>query len=289
MDNILYIKVGSLFWIVQAIPESVTGDTVTIEIRRLSDGYTWNFSTLAFASGSNSGNMTFVNGIIWKQSFTPPTADTYVVTINDSTLDVKYVQMFIATGQAAAAGLTGSELTTLANLRAYLKKQTADTTDDTLLESIISRVSANIEKRCNRSFIAAAVTEYHKGNGTSELLVRQPPVNSVTSIHIDSDRAWTSDTAVESDDIIISDDVSGLIILDDDIFDKEDIENVRVIYNGGFTTIPADLERNCLRLCACDYLEASRLNNKVEGEQDYDDMREKAWKEILNNYKLKTI
>lgn len=100
MDQSLYIKLGELFWIVQAIPESVTGDTVTIEIRRLSDNYTWNFSTLAFASGNNSGSMTFVNGITWKASFTPPTKDTHIVTITHAALDVKYSQTLIALNQS---------------------------------------------------------------------------------------------------------------------------------------------------------------------------------------------
>jgi hypothetical protein len=184
---------------------------------------------------------------------------------------------------------SSSDLVTLAQLRAYLKKQTADTADDSLLESIITRVSADIAKKCNRTFAAASITEYHKGNGKNELLVRNPPVNSVTSIHVDSERAWGADTQIDSGDIVISDEVPGLITLDDDYFDKENYENVRIIYNGGYTSIPDDIQRNCLRLCACDYLEASRLNNKVEGEQDYDKMREKAWKEILNNYKITNV
>lgn len=286
-----YIKVGSLFWIIQAIPESVTGDTVTIEIRRLSDGYTWNFLTLAFTAPATTGSMTFVNGITWKASFTPPTADTYIVTVHDETLDVKYSQTLNATGQAAAAGLTGSELTTLANLRTFLKKQTADTADDTLLENIISRVSADVEKRCGRSFIAATVTEYYEGNGKAEMLVRRPPINSITSIHIDADRTWTSDMAIDSDNIIISEECPGLIILDGDIFDKGlGIENVRVIYNGGYTTIPADLESKVLRLCAWDYLEASRWNNAVvKGEKNIDELRDAVWKEIINNYKLRVF
>jgi len=103
MDNLQYIKVNVLKWIVQAIPESSSGDTITAEIRRLSDGYTWNFTNLLFQNASNSGNMTFVSDIIWKQSFTPPTADTYIVTITDSTRDVKYVQVLQATTTTAAS------------------------------------------------------------------------------------------------------------------------------------------------------------------------------------------
>jgi hypothetical protein len=100
MYESMYITLGQIFNIVQAIPESQSGDTVTIEIRRLSDNYTWHFTNLVFQSGNNTGNMTFVNGILWKASFTPQTKDTYIVTIHDSTLDVKYVQQLIALNQA---------------------------------------------------------------------------------------------------------------------------------------------------------------------------------------------
>jgi hypothetical protein len=98
MDNFSYIRVNTAYAIVQAIPESLETDTVTVEIRRLSDGYTWNFSTLAFESGEHSAAAIFVNDIIWKQGFTPPDEDTHIVTIEDETLDVKYIQVLQSLG-----------------------------------------------------------------------------------------------------------------------------------------------------------------------------------------------
>ncbi|RJO64162.1 MAG: hypothetical protein C4540_04590 [Candidatus Omnitrophota bacterium] len=92
----MIIVANQYFPIVEAIPESVSTDTVTITIRRLLDGYYWNFSTLAFQVAEASGSMTWDYDIFWKQSFTPPTEDTYMVLIEDSTLDVKYPQAFIA-------------------------------------------------------------------------------------------------------------------------------------------------------------------------------------------------
>jgi hypothetical protein len=44
--------------------------------------------------------MTFVSGINWKASFTPPTKDTYIVTITDVTLGSVYSQNLIAASQA---------------------------------------------------------------------------------------------------------------------------------------------------------------------------------------------
>ena len=92
------IVAGTLYPIVQAIPESLSSDTVTIIILRLSDGYTWNFNTLVFGVPASSGNMGFVSDILWQQSFTPPTNDTYIVTIFDQTLNQKYTQYLTAAG-----------------------------------------------------------------------------------------------------------------------------------------------------------------------------------------------
>jgi hypothetical protein len=99
---------------------------------------------------------------------------------------------------------------------------------------------------------------------------------------------WPSDSAIDSDDITISDEIEGMVVLNGDYFDREPaVENVRVIYNGGYSTIPADLERCVLRLCAWDYLEATQWNNTpVKNEKSVDDLRDKVWKEIINNYKL---
>jgi len=287
MDNYSYIKVGQLFWIIQDIVNSASGNTVTVSIRRLSDGYTWNFTTTAFASGANSGNMTFITGSLWKQSFTPPTEDTYIVTITNSTLGTEFVQVLKAVGAVAQAGVTGTELTTLANLREYLKKDTADTTDDTLLQNIITRVSAEIEKRCNRSFHAATFTEYQKGNGTNRTYLKNWPINSVTSIHIDDDREWTADMAVDAADIIISNQNPGMIILDSgETFRKtvDQIENVRIIYNAGYSTIPTDLEQACIEICCVRYIKSGgMINSVIKDTIDPDDVEKKAW-ELIENY-----
>ena len=79
MQDLLYIKVDELFWIVQDISGSSASDTVTITITRLSDNYTWDFTNTEFSSSATSGTMTYVSGIVWKASFTPDQEDTYIV------------------------------------------------------------------------------------------------------------------------------------------------------------------------------------------------------------------
>jgi len=95
MDQVLYATAAVLKDIIQFIPTSVSGDTVTIKITRLSDSKTWHFTNLAFETGANTGSMTFVSDQIWKASFTPDQKDTYVVYINNSTKSVDYQQTII--------------------------------------------------------------------------------------------------------------------------------------------------------------------------------------------------
>jgi hypothetical protein len=108
MDMSMYVQVGKLIPIVQAIPQSLNTDTVIVTVLRLSDSFTWNFTSKLFTSTPATGTMTFVSDIIWQQSFTPDIEDTYVVTVYDSTLDVKYVQYLKAVGEQIAVTSTSS-------------------------------------------------------------------------------------------------------------------------------------------------------------------------------------
>lgn len=272
---IKYLAVNVAKVLTIEIPESASGNTVTYEII--------NPATNAVLA---SGNMTFSRDEWWKVTYTPTATGTIILKVNNTTIDSKRSNEYEVVGSVTSPdGVTTSDLTSLAHLREYLKKETADTEDDTFLQDIITRMSADIEKKCGRTFIATTHTEYYKGDGKDRLLTRQFPINSVTSIHVDEDRLWASDTALDSDDITISDDVPGLIILNGDYFDLSNVENVKVVYNAGYATIPYDLESACIKLCAIEYIEARRLNASIKGERDLQSEKKELWKLLLNNYK----
>ena len=246
MDREKYISVDTLENIIQAIPESTNTDTVTIEIKRLSDSYTWNFTDLEFQSGSYSDNMTFVSGNIWKQSFTPPTADTYIVTINNSTLDVKYYIIYHAVGTAPTtpSAPSGSDLTTYANVKEYLGL--TDDNDEDFIGNLITRASDFIAKYCRRIFEAADYTEYHDGTSNKSICLKQYPVNSITSLHDDLNREYGADYLIASTDYVIDED-AGILTLDGYRFGVG-LKNIKVVYNAGYETIPANLEQACIEL-----------------------------------------
>lgn len=99
MNNTEYILTGSLHTIVCAFIDSQSTDTVTVEVIRVSDGYKWNFTTLAFTSTGTVGAMANIAGTeAWQSSFTPATPDTYIITATDTTLDIKDTMMRVAKG-----------------------------------------------------------------------------------------------------------------------------------------------------------------------------------------------
>ena len=118
MDGQQYIKTGKLCDIVQAIPESAPSNEVAIVIQRLSDGFSWNFTNLVFENASNAGAMAFTFDIFWKASFTPPSSGTYIVSIENTDLDVKYAQVLTAVSDTPPSPVTpeAAEVTTQALL-----------------------------------------------------------------------------------------------------------------------------------------------------------------------------
>lgn len=245
-----YININVAINLVIPIPGSSSGDTVTYQIIAVSDG-----DVLA------SGSMTFLADEMWKVSYTPTETGVIVLKVTDSTISSKRENIYDVIGTVVtASGVSGDDLSTLANVKEYLR--ITDTNDDTLLQKILTRTSEWIQKYCNRTFIATTYTEYYDGDGSNELLLDQFPVNSITSCYDDTDREYGADTAITVTDLIIKD--AGLIVYDDGFFNKGD-HNIKITYNAGYTTIPADLELACIKLVASEYLLGQGAINVVEG------------------------
>ena len=88
---------------------------------------------------------------------------------------------------------TPDPLTTLTNVKALLGIN--DTSEDTLLNYLIPAASAIITQQCNRTHClstnaANPVTEWYSGSGDEWLILRQWPVQSVTSIYLDDNAYW---------------------------------------------------------------------------------------------------
>lgn len=143
-----------------------------------------------------------------------------------------------------------------------------DYSKDSILERQINSVSSFVSAYCNRKFIADTYTEYYKGTGRQKLVLRQYPINTITSVKVDS-AALTAGT-----DYVTADST----YLDQGIIFKNDgwtwegyltglvgeptapLDNIEVVYSAGYTlspestrTLPYDIEDAVISMCADTY------------------------------------
>lgn len=149
---------------------------------------------------------------------------------------------------------TTKALTTLATLKIYLGIAVSDTTSDELLSLLINSVSSIAESYCDRSFNKqTGLTEQYDGSGNSWLYPKTLPIISVTSIHDDTDRNFTSSYLIDSADYVV---YEHGVRLDGSTFNKG-IKNVKIVYTAGYVlpniaspNLPKDLEMAVLYYCA---------------------------------------
>ena len=73
--------------------------------------------------------------------------------------------------------LASNALTTVADLKTYLGITAS--TDDTLIETMINNVSDQIERWCDRKFVATTFKEYISARGDRTIAVDNPPIISI--------------------------------------------------------------------------------------------------------------
>jgi len=142
---------------------------------------------------------------------------------------------------------------TLAEVKAFLKIATADTTLDTTLEGWIDKASESVERYLGNKVASQSVTsEIHDGDGTDKLYLKYFPVVQIstattpTSADIlaavqyrtDVDSAWAN--LLDDADHVLYDDEWDYIQLESETF-PVGWRNVKVSYKAGYSTIPGDI------------------------------------------------
>jgi len=139
---------------------------------------------------------------------------------------------------------TVNALTSLVAAKSWLSVAAApDTTYDSEIESLIDSVSWQFNSYCKRRLLARDLTEYYEGDGSNKFMSPEFPINSITSINIDSERDYDTDTLIDSDTYTFN--TKGLITLDESTFSTSP-QAVKIVYNVGYATIPPDLSIACL-------------------------------------------
>ena len=137
-----------------------------------------------------------------------------------------------------------SDICNLDMVKDYLGMQGAKQLDDDLITDLCGRVTKQFENYCGvTSFNAADFVEYHNGCGSKHLFPNANlPINSITTIHDDPEWTWGSDTLIAATDYRIVD--SKYIVAQTNFTDNE--QNVKVVFNAGYTNIPEDLLQSAI-------------------------------------------
>jgi len=121
-------------------------------------------------------------------------------------------------------------------------------------EHLIAVASRRAEQHAKRTLAADAVTLQLDGTGTRRLDLREWPINSVTSVHVDSDLTFGADTEVTD---------FGTISERGTLYRQglwpKGYANVKVVANVGYATVPDDLEESVIQLVSY-WLESPQIS-----------------------------
>lgn len=157
-------------------------------------------------------------------------------------------------------------LVTLSDTKTHLGITGA--TEDARLTELQAGVESWFKGQCRQELEAATYTEFYEGLGVRALRLRQKPVRSVTEVRIDPDGFYGQGVSAFSGDALIAG-VDYALRLDGDgisrsgllyrlgsswpaarVRDRGDLVsyirpgygNIKVIYDGGYLTIPDDIQ-----------------------------------------------
>lgn len=163
-------------------------------------------------------------------------------------------------------------LTTLAAIKAFLNIPASNTTQDDWLTALQEAAEQTIKSYCNRDFESATYTEYYTGTGLRTFTLRQTPVSSITSLYLDQSGNFglnpdgsfaATSLLVQGTDYVLDLNPSsgrsdtGIVFRINTVWPRFYREyyigrmagrlyssegNIKVTYQAGYTSIPADIQ-----------------------------------------------
>jgi len=132
--------------------------------------------------------------------------------------------------------LAANALITIDELRAMTEDVKLPT--DTTLELLINQASQIAETKCKRKLATQSLDVVLDAPiGRKKLLLPEYPVVSVTSVYVDSERAWEAESLVT--DYYVD---TPSAILHRDVGWGTTAQSVRVVFEAGYETVPPDLQ-----------------------------------------------
>lgn len=169
--------------------------------------------------------------------------------------------------------MAANDLTTLASVKTYLNIPSSSNGDDALLGTLITAASSLIQGYTGRDLVSTAYSERYNGTGTAKMFLRNYPIISVTSLSIyelnipqapdsnssgflfDDKRLYLTGNPIN----VLNFNSSGFSIF---TMFSVGVQNVKVVYQAGYATIPLDLQQGCNELVALRYRERTRLGER---------------------------
>lgn len=153
--------------------------------------------------------------------------------------------------------MTTVALATLLQVKRTLRITNTD--DDGLLTDILTGCSGVIGNYLNRNLWAQDyVAEKYNGVGSVTLMVRNWPINSITSLVIDGITIPPSGDGVNQSGYYFDNNQISLIGY---TFTRGNM-NVRLSYNAGYTVIPDDVVKGCIDMVIYNYRWLGRVGEK---------------------------
>jgi hypothetical protein len=132
------------------------------------------------------------------------------------------------------------------------------TTDDALLDTICAEAEGLFLKMTDRIIESAQVTETRNGRGKSAMMLRYEPVTAILGVAVDG-VALPARTNVMGTGYVS--DGYGKLSLVGFTF-NEGVQNVVVVYQAGYATVPADITSALRDACAYWYQQRDRIGFK---------------------------
>lgn len=144
-----------------------------------------------------------------------------------------------------------ADLTTLANVKQWLQIPTANTTNDPLLNELISAASEYIQTWLNRIIALQTYSEARDGKSQDVMMFANYPVSVVSSVTVGTTAVPPSPDGVQPGYVF---DQTRLILIGYG-FERGRM-NCKFSYTAGYATTPKELER------ACEEMVGLRFKNK---------------------------
>ena len=151
--------------------------------------------------------------------------------------------------------MAAGDLTTLANVKAYLSPPLATTADDALLSRLITAASQFIQSWLNRTIASASYTDTRNGTGGMRLFLRNRPVTAIASVTVDGVAIAASSPAPTGAGYLFDD---SSVYLVGHCFTKG-VQNVVIQYSAGYAAVPPEIEQACIAFVVLRYKERDRI------------------------------